>query len=252
MRPDVQASVLPKPPHDLLHGASLFVDLDGTLVEIASRPDAIQVDDRLRDILARLAILLRGRLAIISGRPAKDIRALFPDASFPIAGSHGIEILWPDGRLRQPSGVVLPQAVLDQIRVFRAVQPAVLVEQKPFGIAFHYRPSPEDEQACHAFARRIAAGAGYTVQTGKMVIEVKLLNVDKGQAMDCLLASPAMKGTRPVFIGDDDTDEVGFRRAKQVGGAGVLVGPQRPTAASYRLENVDETLQWLAAAAERS
>jgi len=247
----VKASVLPSPPHDLLDGASLFLDLDGTLVEIASRPDAIRVDDRLRAILARLSTTLQGRLALISGRPAKDVRSFFPGSSFAIAGSHGIEILWPDGRLRQPSDVPLPQHVLDQLGQFSAAHPGVLIERKPFGIALHYRLSPADEHACHAFARALAAAEGYAVQMGKMVIEVKFLATDKGHAVACLLAAPEMKGTVPVFIGDDDTDEAGFRRARQLGGAGVLVGPQRPTAAVYGLENVDETLKWLAAAGER-
>jgi len=247
----MQTSALPGPPHDLLDHASLFLDLDGTLVEIASRPDGIQVDDRLRGILANLSIALRGRVAIISGRPAKDIRAFFPGSSFAIAGSHGIEILWPDGRMRQPSDVPLSQGVLDQIRHFSAAHPGVLIERKPFGIAFHYRLSPADEQACHDFARGLAMNGGFAVQTGKMVIEVKLLATDKGHAMDCLLASPAMKGTIPVFIGDDDTDEAGFRRAQQLGGAGILVGPPRATGARYQLANVDETLKWLTAAGER-
>jgi len=243
--------VLPNPPHDLLDGASLFLDLDGTLVEIASRPDAVRVDDRLRAILARLSTKLQGRLAIISGRPAQEVRSFFPGSSIAIAGSHGVEILWPDGRLRQPSGVPLPQHVLDLAGQFNAAHPGVLIERKPFGIAFHYRLSPADEQACHTFARALAAAEGYAVQTGKMVIEVKLLATDKGHAVERLLAGPAMKGTVPVFVGDDDTDEAGFRRARQLGGAGVLVGPPRSTAAAYGLENVDTTLKWLAAAGER-
>ena len=234
----------------MLSGASLFLDLDGTLVEIASRPDGIAVDERLHRLLSCLSQRLGGRLALLSGRPAHDIRAFFPDASFAIAGSHGAEILWPDGRTRTPSHRQVPPGVLERIQSFEAAHPQVLVERKPYGFAFHYRLSPADEQACHIIAKEIAGMAGYGIQTGKKVIELKMMATDKGDALASLMSQAPMHGTRPVFIGDDDTDEAGFRMAKQLGGAGILVGPWRATEAVYNLAGVDQTLHWLAESGE--
>jgi len=229
----------------LLSGASLLLDLDGTLVEIASKPDGIRVDHRLRQLLAGLSRQFDGRLAIISGRPVDQLRAYFPELCLTFAGSHGIEILWPDGRTSKATEASLDQRVLGRLRRFEAVHPGVLVEEKPFGVAIHYRLAPAAEEACRQLAAEVADENGYTLQAGKKVFELKIDATDKGDAVSALMSVPPMMGTRPVFIGDDETDEAAFRMAARLGGAGVLVGPFRPTNASYRLETVEETLLWL-------
>lgn len=223
----------------------MLLDLDGTLVEIASRPDGIRVDQRLHQLLDDLSRRSGGRLAIVSGRPVDQLRSYFPGLSLAFAGSHGIEILWPDGRRSRAAEPGPAEKVLERLRLFAKSHPGVLVEEKPFGVAIHYRLAPDSEDACMRLATEIADESGYTLQAGKKVFELKIDATDKGDALSALMKVPPMKGTRPVFIGDDDTDESAFRMANRLGGAGVLVGPPRPTAAAYGLETVEDTLRWL-------
>lgn len=229
----------------MLSGASLLLDLDGTLVEIANRPDGIRVDQRLHQLMDGLSRQFGGRLAIISGRPVEQLRSFFPDLSIAIAGSHGIEILWPDGRTTRATDARPDRGIVERARAFESAHPGVLIEEKPFGIAIHYRMAPGAEDACRTLALEIADAAGYALQSGKMVFELKISAADKGDAVKSLMSVAPMRGTRPVFVGDDETDEAAFRTARRLGGAGVLVGPYRPSDASYRLDSVDDTLRWL-------
>jgi trehalose 6-phosphate phosphatase len=236
------------PPPDLLQGASLFLDFDGTLVELAEHPEAVQVASRTVTLLDRLGDMLEGRLALISGRPVAQLRQWLA-APVTIVGSHGIEYDWRDGR----AAAVTTPAALEDVRkameAWAAQQPGIVVEDKPLGIALHFRQRPGAEQACVALARDLAKRHGLQVQPGKMMIEVRVGGGDKGTALRTLMREPEMAGTRPVFMGDDHTDEPGFAAAAELGGAGVLVGPARATAASYRLDGVGSALEWLEAAA---
>jgi trehalose 6-phosphate phosphatase len=238
----------PPPPPDLLNGASLFVDFDGTLVEIAARPDAIEIDERLRLLMRRLATRLDGRLAVVSGRPAREVRRLFGTPSLVIGGSHGLELHWADGRTSSPPRPEGLDHVLAEMCRLRDAHPGILIEDKPFGAALHYRQAPEAEAACHALALRLSRESGLPLQRGKMMVEVRAQGADKGAALMAFMAEPGMAGTRPIFIGDDETDEAGFLAAAALGGAGILVGPPRASAARYRLEGVAATLAWLDAA----
>ena len=233
---------------DLLQHASLFLDFDGTLVELAARPDGVSVEDRLHDLLAHLSIKLEGRIAIISGRPAAQVRKLFRDPHFAIAGSHGHEIYWPDGRIVTPANDGRHDSLLAQTRQLEERHSGLIVEDKPFGVALHYRLAPQAEEDCIHLAERLAAETGYQLQTGKMVVELMLPGADKGEAVLSLLSEAPLAGARPIFIGDDDTDEAGFRTVARLSGAGILVGAPRATAAVFGLGDVDATLRWLEAA----
>jgi trehalose 6-phosphate phosphatase len=232
------AIALSTPPAALLAGASMFLDFDGTLVEIAERPDAVAVDARLRALIGCLTERLDGRVAIISGRAAADIRTLFGDVPIAIAGSHGIELCWPDGRIETP----------DRPAALRERHPGILIEDKPFGAALHYRQAPEAEEEARALAERLARDHGLALQPGKMVVEIQLHGHDKGAALRAFMAEPLMEGTRPVFIGDDITDESAFAAARSLNGFGILVGPPRATEALYGLAGVAQSLDWLDAA----
>lgn len=243
------AEALTAPPADLLDEASLFLDFDGTLVEIAETPDAVAVDARLAALMQRLRARVSGRLAILSGRAAAEIRALFGAPDFIVSGSHGMEFHYPDGNtVLAPRPEALSFALAD-MHDLADRWPGVLVEDKPLGAALHYRGNPQAEQACIALAQTLAARHGLHLQTGKMMIEVRAGGGDKGDALRRLMDGPTMRGTRPIFLGDDDTDEPGFVAAALLGGAGILIGPERPTAARHRLASVSETLDWLEAAA---
>jgi trehalose 6-phosphate phosphatase len=239
----------PVPRVDLIQGASLFLDFDGTLVDIADRPDGVTVDGRLRGVLTGLNKGLGRRLAIVTGRPLDQIEGLLGVAHLALSGSHGAEMLWPDGRRQsvEPPAWLAPTA--SRLEAFSQSRPGVLVETKPFGVALHYRLAPESERACLRFAESLAQTNEIHLMRGKMVVELRVPGADKGVAISTFMTHAPMTGTFPLVFGDDVTDEAAFAKARELGGAGVLVGDDRPSAARYRLPGVADTLAWLEAAA---
>lgn len=240
---------LAAPPLALLSGASLFLDFDGTLVEIAETPDAVIVEERLRRLLLRLLARLDGRMAIVSGRNASEVRRLIGPMEITVAGSHGVELHMADGRILSPPRPSALDSAIVELQSFASCRPGLLVEIKPFGCALHYRQCPEAELICREITGMLAERHGLQLQTGKMVIELRAAEGDKGSAVRQLIMEPFMLGTRPIFIGDDDTDERAFVAAKDLGGAGIFVGAPRPSEALYGLPSVPDTLDWLERAA---
>lgn len=235
------------PPTDLLRDASLFLDFDGTLVEIAERPDAVRVSARLSRVMRRLLEGLEGRIAVISGRPAEQVQALLA-SPVAIVGSHGLEYRGDFARL---GAQVRPPELAEALAAMRELaraRPGLLVEDKPFGVALHFRQLPEAEAECHALAEALAERHALRLQPGKMMVEVRAPGGDKGTAIRTLMREEPIARGLPLFMGDDLTDEPGFVAAAELGGAGVLVGPERATAARYRLQGVPATLDWLEAA----
>ncbi|WP_326914303.1 trehalose-phosphatase [Sphingopyxis chilensis] len=219
---------------------ALFLDFDGTLVEIAETPDAILIPDDLMRRLEDLAARVDGRLALVTGRSLADIGAHLGPSSIMIVGSHGAE----------QDDAALPTAPLARdatasIATLAAQWPGLLIETKPHGIAIHYRQEPDAETAVFTVMDDIAEREGLAVRRGKMVVELGPAQANKGQAVARLMREPAYAGAMPVFIGDDVTDEDGFAAAAAAGGHGILVGAQRPTAARYRLADPREVYRWL-------
>ena len=241
-------SDLPPPPPALLTDASLFLDFDGTLVEIAGTPDGVVVGEDVAPLLTRLGNVLRGGVAIVSGRPVHEVRALVAPAALAIAGSHGLEIAAVDGSIAAPDRPAALDSALDSARAFADAHPGTLVEDKPFGVGLHYRGAPETGPAVTALADELAATHELHVQHGQMVVELRLPGRDKGAAVEWLMREPLRQRTVPLFVGDDVTDEAGFAAAAALGGAGVLVGAARDTAATYRVDGVADVLAWLDAA----
>ncbi len=242
---------LQAPPISLLANASLFLDFDGTLVELASAPDAVRVEDELKSVLRRLQDKLAGRLALLSGRALVDVRAHLHPLEIATGGSHGLELAHAfeaNVTVQPPTGLADAIAQLNELA---SEWPGVLVEAKPGGVAVHYRQNPEAEAICRGTATQIAAELGMGVQLGKMVVELKHPSADKGQALKKFMATPPFAGTLPVFLGDDLTDEDGFASANALGGVGILVGPDRETHAAFRLDDVASVRQWLADASEQ-
>jgi len=231
---------LPLPPPTLLRDASLFLDFDGTLVPIAHRPDAIALDPELLPLLQELGRRLDDRLTLVSGRASADVLAWISPLRLAVVGSHGLERDGVDS-VRSPA---LEQGI-GHLREIAARHRGVLLEEKPLGAALHYREAPGAEDECRAAADRAARLAGLEVQPGKMVFEVKPATGDKGTAVRSVMAEERHRGSRPIFIGDDLTDEHAFAAARDLGGAGVLVGEERDTAATYRLANVAAVHRWL-------
>jgi trehalose 6-phosphate phosphatase len=242
------ASLLP-PPSALIEGAALFLDFDGTLVELADTPDAIAVPAGLGPMLERIRRRLAGRLAIVSGRSLDDLQRHLPLHGIAFSGSHGLE-------LQLANGTKLPLSVpigLDDVRArveaFAALTPGLLVEEKPAGIALHYRLAPDEGPRAQAFLGALAKERGLEVQHGAMVAELRPTGATKGDAIKAFMTEPEFTGARPLFMGDDLTDEHGFAAVADLGGAGILVGPPRDSAARYRLGSVAEAGAWLREAA---
>jgi trehalose 6-phosphate phosphatase len=237
------------PPHSLFAGGALFLDFDGTLVELAETPGAISVPAGLQPLLKRLTAALHGRVAIVSGRAISDLERHLDCSAVALSGSHGLELRLRDGTelpLSAPGGLQEARREIDR---FATTAEGLLVEHKPLGVALHFRRAPEEAERAAAFMRDLAARAGLSVQNGKMVVELRPKGANKGDAVRTFMTEPEFAGARPVFVGDDVTDEHAFEAAVELGGAGILVGPPRPSAALYRLDDVAAVAAWLNEAA---
>jgi trehalose 6-phosphate phosphatase len=215
-------------------GDALFLDLDGTLVDLAPTPDAVCVAPGLVGVLAALHRQLGGRLAIVSGRPIAQIDALLAPLTLPAAGVHGMQRRAADGALHYAPlpALALARACADALA---ARHPGVWVEEKYGALAVHFRQVPEVGPLCKAaLAEAIRSTPGLILMEGKMIVEVKVAGVDKGTAIRDFLASPPFAGHRPVFAGDDTTDEAGFALVQDSGGVAIKVGPG-PSIAHQRI-----------------
>ncbi|WP_374665202.1 trehalose-phosphatase [Ramlibacter sp.] len=230
--------------------AALFLDFDGTLVDIAAAPEAVRVPPGLVASLGRLADRLDGALALVSGRPVSELDTLLAPLRLPAAGVHGAERRDASGHLAR---IASPDAALAEVAAAAAAlsarHPALRVEHKRGAIALHYRQAPDLAQLCHRTLAKVVAGApGLRLQQGKQVVEALAGSVDKGRAVRDFLDEPPFRGRRPVYIGDDHTDEAGFAAAQAAGGLGFKVG-DGPSAARGRIPDPDAVRQALAALA---
>jgi len=230
-------------------GAALFLDLDGTLAPIASRPEAVGPDPRRTEVLRRAQAALEGRLAVVSGRTLDVVDRILDGAVTCAAGVHGLERRAADGSVARPRPHPQLAAVRQALSAFAAAWPGVLVEDKGLSVALHYRLAPAAEAAVREEAERLGGAAGLAIQHGRKVIELRTPGADKGAAVAAFMAEPPFAGAAPIFVGDDLTDEHGFEAAERLGGFGVLVGPPRRTTARYGLADVDAVLDWLSASA---
>ena len=227
---------------------ALFLDIDGTLLEIAETPASVRVDAETLALLARLHAALGGALAFISGRPILDVDRLFAPLRLPVAGQHGIERRDASGAWHRHDA---PRLALDRIRgrVARWVSdaPGILVEDKGSSIAFHYRRVPMQESRVREFleAALRESDDGLGIQPGKMVLEIKPAGRDKGTAIAEFMDEAPFRGRLPAFIGDDVTDEFGFEIVSGLGGYAIKVG-DGATGAPWRLEDVAAARAWLA------
>lgn len=222
---------------------ALFVDFDGTLVEIASGPDAIAVPKRLGAALELLSARLGGALALVSGRSIENLVSYLGPVRLHLAGSHGGHVQHANGQTMleaQP----LPDPVSSALRDF-ALREDLLYERKPHGAALHYRARPELEDGARRFVMGLAADHELATKSGKCVIELVRPGIDKGGAVRLLAQEEPFADALPVFIGDDVTDEDGFAVCNELGGFGVAVGRREETAARYSLANVREVHRWL-------
>ncbi|MDH2327919.1 trehalose-phosphatase [Cereibacter sp. SYSU M97828] len=215
---------------------AIFLDIDGTLIDLAPTPEGITIPPDLTGMLRRLSDRMGGALALVTGRRIAWADGRFGHA-FPMAGLHGFERRGADGvmhRVDVPPGLDLARARLAHF----AEIPGMVVEDKAAAVTLHYRGAPDRQAEADAAMEVLShdLGSAWTLQRGKMVIELRPAGASKGAALTAFLAEPPFAGRRPVAIGDDVTDEAMFPVADASGGLSVRVGdPSQPTAAKAHI-----------------
>ena len=205
---------------------ALLLDFDGTLVDIAPTPDAVHVPKALCDALARLLKATGGALALVSGRPIADLDRRFSPLKLPIVGGHGAELRVREGNTIS-AVAPLPEVLRRGLAEARSLDPGILIEDKGYSVALHYRQAPRREEALRRhIADVLAAFPGETVEVlpGKALFEVKRPGVSKGESVRLLMTHTPFAGRQPVFIGDDVTDESVFASLPALHGKGYAVG----------------------------
>jgi len=225
-----------------------FLDVDGTLIEIADTPDAARVDTALLDLITRLHRASGGAVALVSGRALSDLENRLGALRLPLAGQHGLERRDAAGRLWIHAAPAAAKfAIKEALAPILARHPGLLLEDKGLTLALHYRRVPHLASYAQRLMLRLtgAAGAGLEVQLGKRVAEVKPSGIDKGTAVTEYLAESPFRGRRPVFIGDDLNDERGFAEVNKQNGISIKVG-KGASCAHFRLRDVAAVRRWLA------
>jgi trehalose 6-phosphate phosphatase len=224
----------------------VFLDVDGTLVEFTDSPLETYADPELKALLSDVAERLGGALALVSGRSIEYLDGLFAPLRLPAAGLHGVE-------RRKASGVMHGASFVDSqldpartvLKALVIAHPGTLLEDKGRTIAVHFRMAPRSEPAVLETVRAIAAqlGSNYHIQGGNMMLELKPRGFTKASAIKAFMHEPPFSGRKPVFVGDDLTDQDGFRTVEDQGGISIAVGDR--VHGQFRLENPKAVRGWL-------
>ncbi|HEX5737667.1 MAG TPA: trehalose-phosphatase [Hydrogenophaga sp.] len=235
------------PPDLLTVRSALFLDFDGTLAELAPRPDAVVIPNELLSLLERLHVQLGGAVALITGRAQADIEPLIAPLQLPAAYEHGAVRRAEWGMVSlAPDQVPDLGPALAAAHALAARHQGLLVEHKHTAMALHFRLAPELETECvDAMLDAVQHNPGLQLLRGKAVVEVKSASVNKGHAIQAFMAEAPFKGRLPVFAGDDVTDEAGFEVVQRLGGAGIKVGVGH-SCALHRIADPQALRAWLA------
>lgn len=239
----------PKPPLARIDWA-LFLDVDGTLVEIAAAPDAVHVPPDLVALLDRLERGLGGALALVSGRTIETLDTLFSPLRLAAAGNHGLERRLAGGPVFRPAMSPAIAPARTAMEAFAGAHDGVILEDKHLSVALHFRAAPEAGGGAQALAEAIAADSdgGLFVQHGKMMVELRPPDGDKGSAIAEFMGEAPFAGRLPVFVGDDVTDERGFAVINAMGGHSIRVGANGRSSARHVLNDVSSLRNWLESA----
>ena len=239
---------MPTVPENLdLDALALFLDVDGTLLAIRDDPADVSAGSALIGTLEACFDRLGGAMALISGRSVAEVDRIFTPAVFPVAGAHGSELREGDGETVSAVDQPLPRDVLATLEAFTLRHDGLLLEHKRGGVSLHYRQAPALEAECRALANQLVdeLGDAFRLIAGKMVFEIAPSAHNKGAAIRTLLEKPPFAGRTPVFIGDDATDEDGFRVVNELGGVSIRVGDIDQSAARHRIAGVADVSAWL-------
>jgi trehalose 6-phosphate phosphatase len=231
-----------------LAGHALYLDIDGTILDLAARPESVEVPAWLVPLLQQLSHKLDGAVAFVSGRTIAAIDELFRPLQLPAIGVHGGEIRLMGEWLASDESLVKElQAARPLLSEAIARLPGVWLEDKRCAIALHYRAALERGHEVLKLAEMVVAGLGpqFAVLVGKCVVEIRPRHVTKGAGIRRLMGHAPFRGRSPIFAGDDVSDEDAFEVVNQLGGITVRVGDLAPTAATYRLNDPDQLRRWL-------
>ncbi len=227
---------------------ALFLDVDGTLLEIAATPDRVRVPASLRNTLQISFEREHGALALLSGRSLDELDELFSPCIFPASGKHGLEVRLPSGKVIRPE---MDSSVLDRARrwlgMLQKDNRGLLLEDKEVALAMHYRLAPRLASEVEVVMNEMVVDLGedFIVRPGKYVYELMPRGFDERSAIQMLMKEREFAGRTPVFVGDDPTDEVGFQAVNDMGGHSIRVGNLEKTAARYRFSSVSTVVAWL-------
>jgi trehalose 6-phosphate phosphatase len=229
---------------------ALFLDLDGTLLDYAPRPDAVIVPSSLRRSLSALAATLGGALAIVSGRPIADLDRLLAPLHLPAAGQHGAEMR-RETRVHVFAAAPALAAILAPVEAFAEREPAILIEHKGLSAAVHYAGIEAARDGLEAMlATGIARSDGaFRLLASRLAFDVVPAAANKGGAVEWFMAEAPFAGRVPVFIGDDRTDEDGFAAVAARGGHAIQIGRRGESIASWTMPTPQDLRDWLEAAA---
>jgi trehalose 6-phosphate phosphatase len=216
----------PQHPPDIRSDWALFLDLDGTLLDLAPTPTSVVVPEGLVDNLRRLCDRLCGAVAIVTGRPLEDVDSLLAPLRLPVAGNHGASARLPDGTTQALAPVTaLPPTWLARAQAACTRWPGTLVEPKPYSLALHFRLAPDRERDIFDLATLLAADhpEDYEILKAHYAFELRPRRASKGLALERLMELPPFSGRVPLFVGDDVTDESGREAARRLGGIGLDV-----------------------------
>src|SRR5256885_759780 len=234
-------------PH--LSETAVLLDIDGTLLDLAPTPREVWVPPGLAKTLHRLHQRTNGALALVSGRSLNDIDLIFAPDIFPAVGGHGAEMrIELDSDSVDAHAPPLDKELKRRLAAIAKLSPGILLEDKGYSLALHYRLAPHAEKAIYAAVSLIRAdlpNAPIEVMPGKCVCEIKHSGFNKASGVIELMTHDPFKGRRPIFIGDDVTDESVFAIMPELRGLAFSVGRRAKGVVSH-FDEPRDVRQWLA------